>query len=146
MVRSVPTLGMTADFYKRFGQNLRLARRKAGLSQADLAIAIELTRTSVSNIEKGRQKILLHTFDKMLRVLNVQPGKLLAAAHVKSASPPVLTSLTQQDRDFVERGLNQLRKEKHGSSFDENPEDDQGLADGVWNSRASRPGSKASPR
>ena len=124
-------MGIDADFYRLFGQNLRRARREAGLSQADLAIAIERTRTSVSNIEQGRQKVLLHTFGKILSALNAQPGKLLPAAHAESARAPVLTSLAQQDRDFVERGLRQLGKEKHGSSFDANPEDGKGLAGGV---------------
>ena len=54
-----------------------VSEKTAGLSQEDLAGAIGLTRTSVSNIENGRQKVLLYTFEKILRVLNVQPSDLL---------------------------------------------------------------------
>ena len=126
------TVREDTSFYRQFGQNLRQARREAGLSQADLAIAVELTRPSVSNIERGRQGISLHTFGKMLRVLNVQPGKLLPAASAPSTlRPPGLTSLAQEERDFVERGLRRLRKENHASSFDANPEDSKDLAVGT---------------
>ena len=115
---------MDMDFYQRFGRHLRQARKAAGLSQADLAVAIKLTRTSISNIEKGRQKVLLHTFVEMLHVLNVQPGKLLPVSQPTS-SPPGLNSLARDERDFVERGLGQLEKEKHGSSLDANSEGSQ---------------------
>lgn len=117
---------MDTDFYRRFGRHLRQARKAAGLSQADLAVAIKLTRTSVSNIEKGRQKVLLHTFEEMLHVLNVQPGELLVPArHVPL--PRELHSLARDARDFVERGLG-LGREEHGSSMDARSEGSQGTA------------------
>ena len=110
---------MNMDFYQRFGRHLRQARKAAGLSQADLAVAIKLTRTSISNIEKGRQKVLLHTFVELLHVLNVQSGELLPAAQSAPLLPD-LNSLARDERDFVERVLGQLEKEKHGSSMDAN--------------------------
>ena len=123
---------MDGDFYRRFGQNLRQARRAAGLSQADLAVAIKLTRTSISNIEKGRQKVLLHTFGEMLHALSVQPGELLPDAHSRFVPPPPgLNSLPHDERDFVNRGLGRLEKEEHGSSLDANSEDSKGFADEV---------------
>ena len=91
------------DFYQRFGRHLRQARKAAGLSQADLAVAIKLTRTSISNIEKGRQKVLLHTFAEMLHVLNVRSGTLLPVSQ-HTPLPPALDNLTRDERDFVERG------------------------------------------
>lgn len=109
------------DFYQRFGRHLRQARKAAGLSQADLAVAIKLTRTSISNIEKGRQKVLLHTFVEMLHVLNVKPGKLLPVSQPLSFAPG-LNSLARDERDFVKRGLGQRDKETHGSSLDANLE------------------------
>ena len=103
------TRKMDGSFYQRFGSNLRQARKAAGLSQTDLALAISLTRTSVSNIEKGRQKVLLHTFGELLRVLNVQPGDLLPAPAMRSASSlSRLKELAHDERDFVRRGLREL--------------------------------------
>lgn len=119
---------MDGDFYLRFGQNLRQARKAAGLSQADLAVAIKLTRTSISNIEKGRQKVLLHTFGEMLHALSVQPSELLPDVVPRFVPlPPGLNSLAHDERDFVNRGLGRLEKEEHGSSLDANSEDSKGF-------------------
>ena len=105
--------GEAVSFYQQFGKKLRQTRREAGLSQADLAIALGLTRTSISNIENGRQGVPLCTFGKMVQVLKVQPGTLLPASDVPSASPsPALLSLPKKERDFIERGIPGLGKEK----------------------------------
>ena len=48
-------------FYAEIGRRVRLARERLGLTQDYLAIQIMLSRTSVTNIEKGRQKVLAHT-------------------------------------------------------------------------------------
>ncbi len=96
---------MANDFYNQFGRLLRQARKNAGLSQEDLATAIGLTRTSVSNIERGRQKVLLHTFDELLRVLNVQAGGLLPVPEVSKHSMGLdnLRSSDESGLKFVER-------------------------------------------
>ena len=121
-------MGEDANFYQQFGRKLRQARQEAGLSQADLAVAIDRTRTSISNIEKGRQGISLRTFGKLLQVLNVQANTLLPSADdVTSVPPQGLISLSQEERDFVERGLGRLRKENHGDSFGTNPEGSEKL-------------------
>ena len=105
--------GEVVSFYQQFGKKLRQTRRGAGLSQADLAIALGLTRTSISNIENGRQGVPLCTFGKMVQVLKVQPGALLPASDVPFASPsPELLSLPKKERDFIERGIPRLGKEK----------------------------------
>ena len=43
------------EFSRAFGRKLRDARTKAGLSQGDLADRVDLSRTSITNIEKGAQ-------------------------------------------------------------------------------------------
>lgn len=123
---------MDGGFYRRFGSNLRQARKAAGLSQTDLALAICLNRTSVSNIEKGRQKVLLHTFGKLLRVLNMQPEELLPDPDPRPASSlSRLSGLAHDERDFIRRGvpeLNDLYKEEHGSSLDADSKKGKGSA------------------
>ena len=44
------------EFYAEVGRRVRMAREAAGLTQDALADQVELSRTSVTNIEKGRQK------------------------------------------------------------------------------------------
>ena len=100
-------LATETDYYRQFGQLLKRARNAAGLSQEDLAAAIGLTRTSVSNIEKGRQRVLLHTFGRLLHVLKIQPANLLPGPATQASSPSMgldrLRSNDESGMKFVER-------------------------------------------
>lgn len=51
----------TATFYTELGKNIKNYRTKLGYSQDELAKFLDLTRTSIVNIEKGRQRPPLHT-------------------------------------------------------------------------------------
>ena len=66
-----------SESYEYIGSRIASARAAAGMAQATLAEAIGLTRTSISNIEKGRQKMLVHTLLDIARALSVQPTELL---------------------------------------------------------------------
>lgn len=68
------------DFYVEVGRRVRLARERLGLTQDSLATQVMLSRTSVTNIEKGRQKMLAHTLYSLAGALNVQPAELLPEA------------------------------------------------------------------
>ncbi len=50
-------------FYEEVGRRIRDARlaRKPKLTRQGLAELVSLTRTSITNVEKGRQNFLLHT-------------------------------------------------------------------------------------
>lgn len=48
------------------------------MSQQQLAVAVGLTRSSIANIEAGRQKVALHHFARMADALQVAPSSLLA--------------------------------------------------------------------
>jgi transcriptional regulator with XRE-family HTH domain len=58
-------------FYVALGNNIRNARIKENLSQQALAGKIGLTRVSVVNIEKGRQKPPLHQLYELAQILKV---------------------------------------------------------------------------
>jgi DNA-binding XRE family transcriptional regulator len=49
-------------FYKEVGNLIQNKRISKKITQEKLASKVSLTRTSITNIEKGRQKLLLHTF------------------------------------------------------------------------------------
>ncbi|MBV8092995.1 MAG: helix-turn-helix transcriptional regulator [Acetobacteraceae bacterium] len=56
----------------------RIAKLRTGrLTQEALANKTGLTRTSIINIEKGRQQILLHTLMDISRALQVPVGELI---------------------------------------------------------------------
>ena len=66
-------------FYEEAGRRIREARRrrKPKLTQEALADLVSLTRTSITNVEKGRQKFLLHTLADIAKALQVSPASLL---------------------------------------------------------------------
>ncbi len=66
-----------AEFYHQVGEHIRFHRERARLSQGDLAGRVNLTRTSITNIEKGRQKFLAFTLWSIARVLSVSIQDLL---------------------------------------------------------------------
>lgn len=85
-------------FYAEVG--LRIAKaRKGRATQQVLAKKTGLTRTSVVNIEKGRQQVLLHTIVLISRVLHVPLGDLV----------PDSDSLELLLRDKSQKALDWLR-------------------------------------
>jgi transcriptional regulator with XRE-family HTH domain len=65
------------EFYAAVGSNVRSKRTESGMSQSMLANRIGFTRSSVANLEAGRQRIALHLFVKIEQALDCQPGDLL---------------------------------------------------------------------
>lgn len=92
-----------SNTYPAVGAAIARRRRELGLSQAALASAIGLTRTSISNIEKGRQKMLLHTFLDIATALAVPPEKLLVVTpSVRDAVPALRFSQGLTDAEVRE--------------------------------------------
>ena len=63
--------------YRRLGRKIRKLRIRRGITQGDLADRVGLERTSVVNIEAGRQRILLHDVKAFAVALRVQGVTLL---------------------------------------------------------------------
>ncbi len=66
-------------FYRQFGRILAAARNKKKMSQEVLARELGLSRTSITNIEKGRQPVQLHTLYQISNLLAVELKDLLPA-------------------------------------------------------------------
>lgn len=64
------------EFYASVGRQIAQART-GRLTQEALAKRASLTRTSIINIEKGRQQILLHTLLDIARALDVPVTDLI---------------------------------------------------------------------
>jgi transcriptional regulator with XRE-family HTH domain len=107
-------------FYKRLGERIRAKRLDRGLSQEGLAKAIGLKRPSMSNIEKGRQNILLHTFCDIVETLDTNANALLPERLISEpVNMPDLRSYSKEVREFVEAGIKSTDKERmvdHGDS------------------------------
>ena len=62
---------------EELARRLRLAREAAGLTQEALASRIGLTRTSITNIERGSQHIPLHLLFAIAGAVGVEAATLL---------------------------------------------------------------------
>jgi len=111
-------------FYKQVGEKIR-AQRGKDLSQEALASAIGLTRTSISNIEKGRQRLLLHTLADIAAALNVDAASLLPDRRVavEGVGAQTLAGLAENERVFVESAIGIKKRERgnHGRQTKEDP-------------------------
>lgn len=63
--------------YSEIGKRVRLNRKAARLTQAQLADAVGLARVSVSNLERGRQAVSLTNLDAIARALDLHLRDLL---------------------------------------------------------------------
>ena len=65
------------DSRRVFGENLRAARIKAGLTQAQLAERTSLTQQYVSLVEAGHQNITIHTMAALARAVGQDVSAML---------------------------------------------------------------------
>ncbi len=77
------------DINKRFGRRLAQYRKRAGVSQEKLADALHLTRTSITNIEHGRQPIQLPTLYAIAEALQIEPQVLMPASTKVTVETPI---------------------------------------------------------
>ena len=64
-------------FYAELGRRVRVRRTQLRLSQESLATKLSLKRTSITNLEQGRQRISAFTLRKLARLLGMSAGDLL---------------------------------------------------------------------
>lgn len=63
--------------YKLVGKRISERRREIGLIQEELAQRVGLSRASVANIERGEQKIQLHTLVDFSNALELDDVRML---------------------------------------------------------------------
>jgi len=61
----------------QFGRNLSYCRRRAKLSQEELAVRASLHRTAVGQLERGERVARVDTVVKLAGSLGIPPGELL---------------------------------------------------------------------
>jgi transcriptional regulator with XRE-family HTH domain len=70
---------MVEPVYRRLGLLIRYWRLERGMTQQQLADRMRLLRTSICNIETGRQRFLLHDALAFCRILRM-PSRVFFAA------------------------------------------------------------------
>jgi transcriptional regulator with XRE-family HTH domain len=105
--------------YIDFGKLLRQARRKAGLTQEVLADRVGLTRTSITNIEAGRQPVnleLLYRFAAAVQsdaadLLPAQKAQKGEAPHASSGAGSRLPHLAPASKSWIDKVLETAKSE-----------------------------------
>ncbi|MBV1854537.1 helix-turn-helix domain-containing protein [Catellatospora tritici] len=90
--------GDVKGFYEDFGRRVRVAREKAGVTQGQLAARIGLTRSSIANLEAGRQKVLLHALYGICDALDLDPADLMPER--RQSKDVDLVKLSEQASSF----------------------------------------------
>lgn len=78
---------MDDQLYRLFGSRVRALREGKNVTQEELAKRVDLSRTSITNIEKGRQRVLLHQMVEIANALEAAPTELIPVISPKPAAP-----------------------------------------------------------
>lgn len=97
------------EFYIRLGNAIRIARKERGLSQEELAQKIGLKgRTSINNIELGRQRVYTHTLCEIAEVLYVHFNDLLPIEDGKKSifnPEDAVSNYSPKEQEWIKRVL-----------------------------------------
>lgn len=97
----------TDPIYGFIGQRVSEVRRQRNMTQEQLADAIGLQRTSITNIERGRQKMLIHTLYEIAVTLKVRVHDLLPDQE-RSSNP--LARLDPSQKDLLIKAIPELSR------------------------------------
>lgn len=103
------------DLYTLTGSRIRAARKRRDWNQADLAAEVGLTRSSIANVEAGRQRLLIHGLLRIAGALDVPADSLLPSAGELGVQPsrepstPDMSGQSDSTQDFVTTTLRRAR-------------------------------------
>jgi len=97
----------SSNLYIELGILVRKNRDRLKLTQETLAERVGLSRTSITNIESGRQKILLHHLFLLAEALSVSPQALLPTIQPKNQVEQIEQTLpkylSRKDKELILR-------------------------------------------
>jgi len=96
---------MPDEFYPELGSNIRKRRVAIGMTQSALAAKAGVKRTSIANMERGAQAILVHQLLNIAKALKVSSESLMPKGDQKPPPEPEveLSDDVQQLLDKLER-------------------------------------------
>jgi len=98
--------------YKRLGERIREERRKLGLTQAQLAEAVDISDTYMGAIERGERSLTLDTLVRLVNRLGVTVDYLLADSVTDSdanITEQFMQIIDSQPMDRKQMAINVLR-------------------------------------
>ena len=84
------------------GSRIRAARLERGLSQVELAKALNSHQTALSQIEVGRRGVSLNQILRLCKALKVSPETILGESEHQSAAPQLRQSRVKRRLERIE--------------------------------------------
>ena len=75
---------MKSEINKQLGKRIQYLRKQKGLSQENLAEALNIATTSLSYIETGRGFMSLNTLENLAKALEVEPYEIFQQVTIHS--------------------------------------------------------------
>lgn len=121
-------LAQQNEFYRQLGASIRKHRQRRKLSQDALANLIGLKRTSLTNIENGRQHPPLHTFCDIVEHLEVDFVEVLPKSLPTTATVDIKALAGSQvhgsrELAFIQTAIGIRRKGAHGNKAEKDSSD-----------------------
>jgi transcriptional regulator with XRE-family HTH domain len=98
---------MAQPIYEKLGKNIRARRERVGLTQDKLANLVGLSRTSITNVERGRQQMLVHQLLDFANALKTDSAQLLEGMAPTSGAPAEPAQIVPPE---VQKLVAELRK------------------------------------
>ena len=93
-------------FYKAVGAKLKTARRSAGLTQSELGKRVDLSRVSVTNIERGAQHFPAHMLIVLAKAVGIDPVSLVPnEPTAELISPELLDDVSAVNQEWIKKIL-----------------------------------------
>jgi transcriptional regulator with XRE-family HTH domain len=90
------------QIYKIIGERIRARRVEADMTQTELGQRVQLTRSSIANIEAGRQRAMLHTIMQIANELDIEPHALFPKPDFVGSESRLLGELAGQPPSTLE--------------------------------------------
>ncbi len=95
-------MASSQKLYETIGSLIKDRRNILKITQEELARQVKLTRTSITNIEQGKQRFGVHTLFEIASALKLHPSALLPTSEFQSSDFNDLTkSLESDEREFA---------------------------------------------
>ena len=102
--------GPTKTARQELAERLRGAREYLGLSQDDVAVALQLSRPSITLIESGGRKIEATELDRLARLYRVSLDYLLSGREPEGTEPKQFSFLARAVKGLSESDVQEVAR------------------------------------
>lgn len=88
--------------YKVIGRHIRAARKRKGMTQEDVAAAIEMSPAHFGKVERGDRPVNLQRLSQLSQVLDIPLEKLVEGAAIADESGTVPSNGFLENTDFLD--------------------------------------------